>query len=99
VIDFDDSGLSWFLYDFAAAVSFFEHDTRIPALAEAWVAGYRTVAPLSDADAARLPDFVLLRRILLTAWVASHAETPLAQEMGVAYTAGTVDLCERWLSA
>jgi Ser/Thr protein kinase RdoA (MazF antagonist) len=99
VIDFDDSGLSWFLYDFAAAVSFFEHDPRVPALAEAWVAGYRTVAPLSEADAARLPDFVLLRRILLTAWVASHAETPLAQEMGAAYTAGTVALCARWLGS
>jgi Ser/Thr protein kinase RdoA (MazF antagonist) len=98
VIDFDDCGFGWFLYDFAAAVSFFEHDPRIPALAEAWVAGYRTVAPLSDADAARLPDFVLLRRILLTAWVASHAETPLAQEMGVAYTQGTVELCDRWLA-
>jgi Ser/Thr protein kinase RdoA (MazF antagonist) len=99
VIDFDDCGFGWFLYDFAAAVSFFEHDPRVSALAQAWAEGYRRVAPLPEAEAAMLPCFVLLRRILLTAWIASHAETPLAQAMGPAYTAGTVALCERWLGA
>jgi Ser/Thr protein kinase RdoA (MazF antagonist) len=98
VIDFDDCGLSWFAYDFAAAVSFFEHDPIVPELADAWVRGYRASAEL-DADAeAALPTFVMLRRMLLTAWIASHAETPLAQEMGVAYTQGTLALGERFLS-
>lgn len=98
VIDFDDCGFGWFVYDFAAAVSFLEREPYIPALAEAWVRGYRTVAPLPEADAAMIPDFVMLRRLLLTAWIASHAETPTAQEAGPGYAPGTVELAEAWLS-
>ena len=98
VIDFDDCGLSWFAYDFAAAVSFFEHDPIVAELADAWVTGYRASAPFAAEDAAALLMFVMLRRMLLTAWIASHAETPLAQEMGVAYTQGTVALGEEFLA-
>ncbi|TVP73625.1 MAG: aminoglycoside phosphotransferase [Rhodobacteraceae bacterium] len=99
VIDFDDCGFGWFVYDFAAAVSFLETESFIPDLADAWVAGYRRVAPLADVDVAMIPAFVMLRRMMLTAWIASHAETPTAQEAGLdAYTRGTLDLAERWLS-
>lgn len=97
VIDFDDCGFSWYLYDFAAAISFTEHEPYIPALQAAWIEGYRTVAPLSDAECAILPTFIMLRRMLLTAWVASHAETPTAQAMGEAYTRGTVALGRAFL--
>jgi Ser/Thr protein kinase RdoA (MazF antagonist) len=97
VIDFDDCGFSWYLYDFASAVSFKEHEPYIPALQAAWVEGYRTVAPLSDADCAMLPVFVMLRRMLLTAWIASHAETPTAQALGEDYTRGTVALARTFL--
>jgi len=41
---------------------------------------------------------VMLRRMQLTAWVASHAETPTAQSMGEPYTQGTVELAEAFLS-
>jgi Ser/Thr protein kinase RdoA (MazF antagonist) len=92
VIDFDDCGFCWHLYDFAAAVSFMEDNPAVPALMRAWVAGYRAVAPLPDGDAALLPCFVMLRRMLLTAWLASHAETPTAQALGARYAAGTVAL-------
>ena len=39
----------------------------------------------------------MLRRLLLVAWIGSHSETELAQEMGVGYTDGTVGLCEDYL--
>ncbi|UJX47667.1 phosphotransferase enzyme family protein [Xanthobacter sp. YC-JY1] len=98
LIDFDDCGFSWFLYDFASAVSFMEHSPLVPALKDAWADGYRTLAPLpADADA-QLDVFVMLRRMLLTAWVASHAETPTAQAMGAPYTAGTLALAEDFLT-
>ncbi len=98
LIDFDDCGFSWFLYDFAAAISFIEHEPYVDDLLKAWVEGYRTRMPLSDARAAQIPLFVMLRRILLTAWIASHAETPTAQSLGAAYTRGTVELAEGFLS-
>jgi len=97
VIDFDDCGFGWYLYDFAAAISFIETSPQIPALQAAWVAGYRSVCPLpADAEHA-LPMFVMLRRILLTAWIGSHAETPTATELGSAYTEATVALAEAYL--
>lgn len=99
VIDFDDCGFGWFVYDFAAAVSFLETEPFIPELADAWVEGYRRVAPLGEADVAMIPAFVMLRRMMLTAWIANHAETPTAQEAGLdGYTTGTLHLAERWLS-
>lgn len=97
VIDFDDCGLSWFAYDFAAAISFMEHEPFIPDLMAAWLEGYRRIAPLDAEHEAALPMFIMLRRMQLTAWIASHAETPTAQSMGTAYTDGTVALATRYL--
>jgi Ser/Thr protein kinase RdoA (MazF antagonist) len=98
LIDFDDCGFSWFLYDFAAAISFIEHDPQVPDLLANWLAGYRETRPLSAEDEAMMPVFVMLRRILLTAWIASHAETPTAEAMGIPYTHGTLDLAEAYLT-
>ena len=98
VIDFDDCGFGWFAYDFAAAVSFMEHEPIVPALMDSWIEGYRKVAPLQPAMAAELPVFVMLRRILLLAWIASHPEAPTAQELGAAYTEGTLAMAENFLT-
>jgi Ser/Thr protein kinase RdoA (MazF antagonist) len=98
VIDFDDSGFGWYLYDLGASLSFIEHDPQAPALVEAWVRGYRRVAPLSAEEVAELPTFVLLRRLLLVAWIGSHADTELAAAMGAEFTATSCDLAESYLS-
>lgn len=97
-IDFDDCGFSWFLYDFAAAISFIETDPQIPELLGAWFEGYRSRRPLTEADIAEMPVFIMLRRILLTAWIASHSETPTAEALGASYTHGTLDLAETFLA-
>lgn len=99
VIDFDDCGFGWFLFDFAAAVSFIEDDPNLPALMAAWAEGYRSVAALLPEEEAMLPTFVMLRRLQLTAWIASHAETPTAQEMGTQFTDTTVALAEAFLAS
>jgi Ser/Thr protein kinase RdoA (MazF antagonist) len=98
VIDFDDCGFGWFMYDAATPVSFYEHEPQVPELIERWKAGYRTVRPLSQADENEIPTFVMLRRLLLVAWIGSRRETDLAKSMGVAYTDGTADLCEKFLT-
>ena len=97
LIDFDDCGFSWFLYDFAAAISFIEHEPYVPALRAAWLEGYRAVAPLAAEAEGQLDLFVMLRRMLLTAWIASHAETPTAKAMGIPYTQGTLALADAFL--
>jgi Ser/Thr protein kinase RdoA (MazF antagonist) len=95
IIDFDDCGFSWFLYDFASAVSFIEHEPIVPDLLQAWITGYRRVTPLSGEEVAEIATFVVLRRILLMAWLASHAEIPFARQFGAAYTTGTLALADQ----
>lgn len=98
VIDFDDCGYSWFVYDFAAAISFHELNPIVPELERAWLEGYRSVRPLPEEDAAMIPDFIMYRRLLLTAWIASHAETDTAKDAGLAaYTEGTLALAKSYL--
>jgi Ser/Thr protein kinase RdoA (MazF antagonist) len=98
VIDFDDCGFSWFLYDCATAVSFFEEKPEVPELLQAWMRGYRRAGALSEACEDEIETFVMLRRLLLVAWIGSHSETELARSMGAGYTAGTIPMCERYLS-
>ena len=97
VIDFDDCGFSWYMYDAAAAVSFYEHLPQVPGLIECWLEGYRTVSVVSREEEEEIPTFIMLRRLLLVAWVGSHAETALARSLGVSYTGQTVGLCSDYL--
>ena len=99
VIDFDDCGYAWFMYDFATTVSFMEEHPRVPELRDAWLEGYRSVAPLDSADEAELDTFMMLRRLLLVAWIGSHHTFATeAAELGAGFTAGTCELAERYLS-
>lgn len=97
VIDFDDCGFGWYMYDAATSVSFYEHLPEVPGLIEIWLEGYRTVRELGKADEEEIPTFVMLRRLLLVAWLGSRPETDLAKSLGTSYTDQTVGLCYAYL--
>ena len=98
-IDFDDCGFGWWAYDLASALSFIETDPRLPDLIAQWVAGYSRIAPLGPKDRAMIPSLIFLRRVLLTAWLSTRADSDTAQTLGgPAYTQGTVDLADRYLT-
>jgi Ser/Thr protein kinase RdoA (MazF antagonist) len=98
VIDFDDSGFSWYLYDLGTSVSFFEHEPEVPALVDSWLEGYRRAAELSAEDQAEIWTFIMFRRLLLVAWIGSHRAVDIAAELGAGYTQGSCDLAESYLS-
>ena len=98
VIDFDDCGFGWYLYDVGTSVSFFEHEPQVPGLIDAWLTGYRRAAELSAADEAEIWTFILFRRLLLVAWIGSHRAVDIAQQLGAGYTADSCDLAETYLS-
>jgi Ser/Thr protein kinase RdoA (MazF antagonist) len=98
VIDFDDCGFGWFMYDAATTVSFHEHEAHVPELINAWMQGYRRIAPLAKDDEAEIPTFLMLRRLLLVAWLGSRREIELSKTLGAGYTEASVVLCERFLS-
>jgi Ser/Thr protein kinase RdoA (MazF antagonist) len=97
VIDFDDCGFSWYLYDLATALSFIEHRPDVPDLVDAWLRGYHRIGSLTADDRAEIPTFFMMRRLLLVAWIGSHQETKLAQELGAEFTRATYDLAEAYL--
>ncbi len=99
VIDFDDAGFGWYLYDLGTTVSFFEDDVAVPGLVASWLAGYRAAGGvLAAEDIAQTWTFILFRRLLLTAWIGSHPAAAGAAELGEPYTRGSCDLAERYLS-
>ncbi|MEM1342620.1 MAG: phosphotransferase, partial [Pseudomonadota bacterium] len=99
LIDFDDCGFGWLMYDFAAAISFIEDDPRIPALKAAWLAGYQTQRPLSPADLAEIDTLIMLRRMALLAWIGSHIEAPEPQVLAPGFARTTAHLGQAWLES
>ena len=98
VIDFDDSGFSWFLYDLGTAVSFFEDDPGVPGLVDAWLSGYRRGGTVTAADEAEIWTFILLRRLLLLGWMGTHPASAGVAELSAGYARGSCDLADRFLS-
>lgn len=98
LIDFDDCGFGWFLYDFAAAISFIEDDPRIPDMKAAWLEGYRSLRSISKEEETEMDTFVMLRRMALLAWIGSHIEAPEPQALAPDFADRTAALGEAWLS-
>jgi Ser/Thr protein kinase RdoA (MazF antagonist) len=97
VIDFDDSGVGWFLYDAASAVSLIEDNPELDAFLAAWLEGYRRVRRLPAEDEAELWTFIMLRRLNVLAWLGSHADTDLARQESPGYARVSCELAERYL--
>ena len=80
VIDFDDCGFGWYLYDYATCVSFHEGDESFDAVHDGWVAGYRSVAPLPACFDDEALTFRLARFIVILGWLHGRRDTPFARE-------------------
>ena len=97
LIDFDDCGFGWFLYDFATAISFIEDHPQVPKLKEAWIEGYTEFLPLSGEEIGEMDSFVMLRRIALLAWIGSRIESTEPQRLAGKFAQGTAKLAENFL--
>jgi Ser/Thr protein kinase RdoA (MazF antagonist) len=97
VIDFDDCGFGWFFYDFGTAVSFIEDDPALPEWQDSWITGYRTRRSIAAVDEDMLPSFVLLRRLMLLAWMGTHSHSKESRTKAITYAEGSCALAERYL--
>jgi Ser/Thr protein kinase RdoA (MazF antagonist) len=79
VIDFDDCGASWYVYEIASVLYPLEDNPRVGDFRDALVAGYRREAELSDALLAELPTFLMSRRFATLGWTFTRADTVHAQ--------------------
>ncbi len=97
LIDFDDSGYGWFMYDLATTVSFFEHKEQVPDMLAMWLQGYESVRPLSQWDKGIIWSLVMFRRLLLLGWIQSHPMVPICQQLEPIFVGDTLALADRFL--
>lgn len=74
VIDFDDAGFGWHLYDMAVAIYQYQDRANFSDIEAAMVEGYRRYRDLEEAEVARLPDFLLLRNVAMLGWIGGRPE-------------------------
>jgi Ser/Thr protein kinase RdoA (MazF antagonist) len=76
VIDFDDAGFGWHQYDLAVALVGYQGHPDFIMFRDAFIAGYRSVRAISDADLALLPMFLLIRDMAQMGWYHQRPELP-----------------------
>lgn len=97
-IDFDDAGFGWHLFDLATTLFFHLDADYFPAARAALIAGYREVRPLSDAELAHLPLFLVARGFTYLGWVHTRSETQTAKELAPVLVEQATRLTEAYLS-
>ena len=81
LIDFDDAGFGWHLFEMATSLYFSAADSDYELLRDAFVRGYRTQRALSDSDLDKLPLFMLARATTYLGWAHTRSETETAKEL------------------
>ncbi|WP_086462156.1 phosphotransferase [Agreia sp. VKM Ac-1783] len=98
VIDFDDAGFSWFLYDFASALTFYEHTPEAPEMAANWIEGYSSLVPLTIQDRKHAAALSVIRRLTMLGWATTHREDALPKNLWTENAPGTVEIASRYLA-
>lgn len=98
VIDFDDGGFGWHLFDVATALFFQAGEENFDEIAGALVAGYRSQRELPDDHLELLPLFLLLRGFTYLGWAHTRSETETAKELTPMVIEGVTQLAEAYLS-
>ena len=81
VIDFDDAGMGWHLFEIATALYFFQTDSHYELAYDALIEGYRSNRVLSDKDLSQLPLFMVLRAVTYLGWLHSRKSESAAQAL------------------
>ena len=81
VIDFDDAGFGWHLFELATSLYFIAGDRIFPAARDALIRGYRSERPLPEEALARLPLFLAARGTTYLGWVHTRQGSETARAL------------------
>ncbi|PZQ94436.1 MAG: aminoglycoside phosphotransferase [Cereibacter sphaeroides] len=98
LIDFDDCGYSWHMWELACSMSFMEERPDLDIIAAAWIEGYRSVRTLDASDIAVVPAMVMLRRLLLVGWFATRLDAPEIATMASRFVPQSREIALRFLA-
>lgn len=76
VIDFDDCGDGWWVFDMAVSLAGYREREDFEAVKAAWLRGYRRVRALPEAQVEMFETLCAARVIAISAWVQSRADVP-----------------------
>lgn len=96
IFDFDDCGYGFYLYDLGCTLVTCSED--LENLTGKWLEGYEEYRTLSMEEKGMLPMFILLRRIVRLAWLASHQDSDTWNEVEEGYLNITIHMAEKLLA-
>lgn len=97
LIDFDDAGFGWHMFELATALYFHLDTPHYDVVHSALFVGYWSVRQLSEDHVAMLPLFLFLRSITYLSWVQTRCETATARELTPMFVERTITLAENYL--
>ena len=97
LIDFDDSGFGWHMFDLATALYFNLNHPAYEAMERALFEGYRSARALPKDHEDRLSLFLFLRSTTYLGWVQTRPETQTAKELGPFLIERACQVAERYL--
>lgn len=99
LLDFDDCGQGWFLFDIATALAMPSLRPDFAELRAAFVEGYRTRRTLADDELEWLELFLALRAATYAGWVHTRSHTDFARALGPMIVAAAVATVRQYLEA
>ncbi|HKR87122.1 MAG TPA: phosphotransferase [Phenylobacterium sp.] len=97
LIDFDDCGYGWHMFELATVLFLRFGEGRYSAYVEAMFAGYDQVRRLPDADRRSLPLFLFLRGTTYLGWIQTRYETEFARELAPSFIGRVCDVAAAYL--
>ncbi|MCG7521944.1 phosphotransferase enzyme family protein [Ruegeria sp. Ofav3-42] len=98
ILDFDDAGFGWFMYDIATSVFFHADEPHFDDVVGALIEGYSAVRELPEEHIAMLPSFMMARGVALLGWAHTRKETQTAKDLGPVVAEGVCAFAEQYLS-
>ncbi|TBW58170.1 aminoglycoside phosphotransferase [Marinobacter halodurans] len=99
LIDFDDAGFGWHMFELATALYFIQEEACYPLAREALIAGYRQERALTAEDLDRMELFLTARGCTYLGWIRSRQETDTAREMAPDLIRRACEQAERFLAS
>ncbi|WP_433710208.1 phosphotransferase enzyme family protein [Nocardia sp. CA-084685] len=97
IIDFDDSGEGYYLFDLATAFFFYQPHPRADAILEALCEGYNSIRPLDESDHAVLRPMLLARGLTYLGWAADRPTEEISEFIFESIRPLVVDLADEFL--
>lgn len=93
VLDFDDCGFGWFLYDLSTSVLEYFGEILENCI-QFWLEGYQRYRALSKEDLEEIYTFLILRKIVRVGWIATHGDSDTVKKVEMDYYDKTAEMAD-----